>query len=247
MNRFFLTSDYFQSNLVTFPSDLQHQMQHVLRLREGDQVFVLDNTGVAFAVELVWDAHEMVFTGRIVGEEMVQTEPVCQIDVCFSLTNRDKVELILQKVTELGVVRLRPFVSSRSLVQSTSLSLKRVNRWEKIIREASEQSCRAHLPELEKPLSFVELLRVLNRPEIIRLVAWEKADQKIQDYSEAFDERGVSGFALMIGPEGGFSEEEILQAEAEGCEIISLGARTLRMETAAMVFPALVLHDFNEL
>ncbi len=247
MNRFFLTPDHFQSNLVTFPSDLQHQLQHVLRLAEGAQVLVLDNTGAAYRVELVWEAKKRAFLGQVLGKEVVETQPVCQIELCFSLTNRDKVELILQKATELGVVRLRPFVASRALVQSTSLSDKKVNRWERIIREAAEQSRRGRLPELEKPLTFTELLCVLNHPDIIRLVAWEKADQKIVSFSESFADMRTSRFALMVGPEGGFSEEEILQAQAEGCQIISLGARTLRMETAAMIFPAIVLHDFNEL
>jgi 16S rRNA (uracil1498-N3)-methyltransferase len=163
------------------------------------------------------------------------------------MTSRDKVELILQKGTEVGVSKFSPFISSRSLVQSTALSDKRKLRWERIIREAAEQSHRGKLPALISPMRFKECLSANFDQHDLSLIAWEGAAATEGALRESLKDFEGLKIALFIGPEGGFSDDEIGTAKKAGCQVISLGERILRMETAALVFPAIVLYQLGEL
>jgi 16S rRNA (uracil1498-N3)-methyltransferase len=163
------------------------------------------------------------------------------------MTSRDKFEWILQKGTEIGISEFSPFISFRTLVQSADLSEKKMARWERIIQEAAEQSHRGRLPKLNQPQEFEACLNSSAAITSLSLIAWEEegANQvKVAQSLEGFD---GSSIALYVGPEGGFSEEEIHLAKESGCRVVTLGDRILRMETAAIVFPAVVLHDLGEL
>jgi len=151
MNRFFLKADQFSGKEVFFPPELAHQILHVLRLGEGDRVVVLDNQGQVHRVALHVPPGGRHVTGTIRETEPVTTEPGVHVSLCFGLSTRDKVEGILQKGTEIGVSAFYPFVSSRTRVQSTGLTVKKFARWVRIIREAAEQSHRGRLPVLNQP------------------------------------------------------------------------------------------------
>ncbi len=243
MNRFFLTAKKIHENsVISFPPEIAHQILHVLRMKPGDQVEVLDNSGREFLVELTRLDSQML-QGQVIECHVVETEPDLFLSLCFGLTNRDKVEWILQKATEIGVSEFRPFISSRTLVQSTSLGEKKLERWNRIIREAAEQSGRGRLPVLCRPCDYGTLLSSLEQAFPVCLLAWESA----KDAARLTQLLSAERMALVIGPEGGFEAAETEMAMACGCQVVSLGKRILRMETAAMVFPALVLHALGEL
>jgi len=247
MNRFFLSEDNIEKKVVRFPPDVSHQILHVLRLDEGDRVRVLDNLGHVYLVSLQVDHDQKKVQGQIMKSEPAPGEPDTRISLCFGLSNRDKVEWILQKATEVGVSAFFPFISSRTLVQSASLSEKKRQRWERIIREAAEQSGRGRLPELQPPRDFSECLQVVRDTQGLLLAAWEGAGS-LEKYNLASQlTGGVESLALFVGPEGGFSEDEVRTLREFGCQMVSLGERILRMETAAIIFPALVLHRLGEL
>ncbi len=247
MNRFFLSPEQIVDDCVSFPPDIGHQIKHVLRLRQGEMVAVLDNQGHLFRVALNLTASEEDVTGEIMAVEEADTEPQTKLTLCFGLSHRDKVELILQKGTEIGVSRFQPFISSRTLVQSISISSNKRKRWQRIIREAAEQSHRGRLPTLERALVFEDCLEGIQKVHTLCLLAWEGADVREQQWREKAAHQIGQSIAVLVGPEGGFSEAEAQLAAASGCEVISLGKRILRMETAAILFPALVLHEVGEL
>lgn len=242
MNRFFVQPQDIKGKQVRFPPDLSHQIIHVLRLKDGDLVAVLDNSGSVYRTELDIDPAAKTVQGRIMDSSTAKGEPAVQIELCVGLSNRDKVEWVLQKGTEVGVSVFRPFVSSRTLVQSRELKPKRRDRWENIIREAAEQSGRGKLPRLEAPVPLKDLMDEEKPGETLSLLAWEEADPETSDLSEVLGKFSGRHIRLFVGPEGGFSEEEVQAARNGGCQVISLGARILRMETAAILFPGLVLH-----
>lgn len=247
MNRFFLNKAQFSGDIVTFTPEIAHQIVHVLRLGGGDLVEALDNQGFVYRVTLNADAQEHHLTGRILDTEPVTSEPSIQVSLCFGLSNRDKVEWILQKGTEIGVSAFYPFVSARTLVQSTSLTENKLARWERIIREAAEQSRRGRLPILNPPVDFRKCISLATKKHGLCLIAWEEAAPANAAISHIIDTFKGDRIALFVGPEGGFSEDEISQAREMGCQVVSMGERILRMETAAIILPALVLHDLGEL
>jgi 16S rRNA (uracil1498-N3)-methyltransferase len=247
MHRFFLKADQFSGKEVVFPPELAHQILHVLRLGEGDRVAVLDNQGQVHRVELHAAPGGRYVTGTIRETEPVTNEPGVHVSLCFGLSTRDKVEGILQKGTEIGVSAFYPFVSTRTRVQSTGLTAKKFARWERIIREAAEQSHRGRLPVLNPPLDFERCLAEVTQGHGLSLIASVKADLAGLPLRQRLASFAGKTIALLVGPEGGFSEDEIGQAIQSGCQVVSLGERVLRMETAAMVLPALVLHHLGEL
>jgi 16S rRNA (uracil1498-N3)-methyltransferase len=246
MNRFFVEPDHITGKDITFPADLTHQILHVLRLKEGDLVEVLDNLGHGYRVALVVNTAQNHVLGEIQQEFPLMTEPKVQITLYFGLSSREKIEWILQKGTEVGVSAFSPFISQRTLVRPSTFPENRRARWEKIIREAAEQSGRGHLPELNSPKALETCFYDARRLLDLNLIAWEGATQDDQQLNKNLIGFKGKTIGLFVGPEGGFSEDEIRQAEQVGLQVVSLGKRILRMETAAIIFPALILFALQD-
>lgn len=202
---------------------------------------VLDNCGHVHHVRLGLVKPDFGLVGEIIATEPVTTEPNCYVSLFFGLSSREKVEWILQKGTEIGVSEFYPFLSSRTLVQSSIVTSKKLARWERIIREAAEQSARGRLPELHQPKELTQCLNHASNEVTLCLLAWEDAGGEGENLSGALEGIDGGSIALFVGPEGGFSGDEVKLALEEGCRVVSLGKRILRMETAAIIFPALVL------
>jgi 16S rRNA (uracil1498-N3)-methyltransferase len=247
MNRFFLDPEKIKDQQVAFSPEISHQILHVLRLQSGDEVEVLDNQGQVYLVTLEIDAERKDVKGMISHSVSAASLRQVNVSLCFAMTNREKVEWILQKGTEIGLSAFYPFVSSRTLVQSTSLSANKIERWERIIREAAEQSQRVRLPVLYQPQSLEECLSERKEDHLISLLAWEGRDDDGKSLRETVETVKTGRIALFVGPEGGFSEEEVAIAKASCCQVLSLGEGIMRMETAAIVFPSLVLYELGYL
>jgi len=243
MHRFFLPPSAIQKGTIIFPADTAHQILRVLRLHPGDSVIVLDDLGNQFRVDLDEVSSSKV-TGRVVEKSGINTEPPITAHLYICLTQREKFEWILQKCTEVGVAEFTPVLSNRSLVQDLTALENKYPRWQRILQEAAEQSGRGCIPRLQPPLNFTEAVQAAPRVHDRCLVAWEEETSR-------FLTRGLSGLtatnriALLIGPEGGLTREEIDLARQAGWQSVSLGPRILRMETAAVVAAALVISAFE--
>ena len=244
MDRFFLHENQIVDGTVTFPDDISRQIRKVLRMdMKKGAVIVLDNSGWEYLVQLDGLKGNQV-VGHIMSKQEGRSESNAHITVCFSQARREKVEMILQKCTEIGVSEFIPIVSSRTLVKGLKENSARQDRLTAIIREASEQCRRSRLPELHPAVSFEDLLKQTADREI-RLIAWEGTPlvrqicpQMLSPLSEMADK----SVALLIGPEGGFSAEEVSLAEEFGYQQVSLGVNILRMETACIAGSALLRH-----
>lgn len=236
MQHFFLTPDAFHGSAVIFPPEIARQIVHVLRAKPGERVIVRDGSGRQMEVALVIDGKAV--SGKIVSSQIIDREPVLKVHLFFALSQRERVEMILQKCTEVGVTAFTPLITSRTLVQDKSTAEKKKDRWQAIIREAAEQSERNCLPELHAALMFSEALRV-PQAGVLKILAWEQEESRTIRAVMAGHTAGQ--VALMIGPEGGFSQQEAQMALAAGWQPVTLGKRILRMETAAIVAAALIL------
>lgn len=247
MHRFFIPPNHINGLQVNFPADISHQISHVLRMGEGDQVGVLDNSGWLYHVRLQNGPPGSSLTGEIIERQAVSSEPDVHLTLYFGLTSREKVEWILQKGTEIGVSAFCPFISARTLVQSPELSPKKQARWVRIIQEAAEQSGRGRLPVLNPAITLRDAFSEAARSSRLSLLAWEEDSLNSVSLGSALNGQSVETLSLFVGPEGGFSEEEVDHAIEMGFQVVSLGERILRMETAAIIFPALVLHELGQL
>jgi 16S rRNA (uracil1498-N3)-methyltransferase len=247
MHRFFVTPDAIRDGTIHFTGSQARQIRQVLRLRPGTEVIVLDNSGQEYIVTLT-TVRQTEATAQIEAQRPSTSEPHAQLTLYQSLLPRDKFEWVLQKGTEVGVSAFVPLITQRSLVQEASAATNKRTRWERIISEAAEQSGRGRLPTLHSPLSFGTALTQVERAHCA-LIPWEKAEGQGVGVplSKLPAEIARPEIALFIGPEGGFSEEEIERATAAGVHPVTLGRRILRTETAAVVATALVLYELGEM
>jgi len=246
MNRFFVSKTDIQGEQVVLGREQAHQISHVLRMKPGERIIVLDNTGFEYEAVLT-DIAKGKVAGRIESRHTGAGEPSVQLTLYQSLLSRDKFEIVLQKCTEVGVSRFVPVITQRSLVRDTdAVTPKKLTRWRRIITEAAEQSHRSRMPELAEPKRFEEIASELSGFDC-SLIASPHEKQTTLRKALQSGKTEPKTVALLIGPEGGFADEEISSAVEAGAKAVGLGPRILRTETAAIISAALVLHELNQM
>jgi 16S rRNA (uracil1498-N3)-methyltransferase len=242
MHRFFIDASHIESDTVRFPQDAARQITRVLRIRDGEQVIVLDDTGMEYVVTLKSDASAAT-RGRIDERRRNDAEPAMQITLYQGLLKQDRFDWVLQKCTELGVSAFVPVQCERSITTRAN----RADRWRRIIREAAEQCGRGRIPLLRDAQSFAEACESCDGPALIpwegeRATSLQEALSAVQSNASA-----NAGISVFIGPEGGFSEGEIAIARARGITPVTLGKRILRAETAAIATVTALQYHLGEL
>ncbi|HKW25380.1 MAG TPA: RsmE family RNA methyltransferase [Terriglobales bacterium] len=168
--------------------------------------------------------------------EQVKAVAVAQVTLALAIFKFDRMEWAIEKCTELGVARIVPFAARRTDTHLAAAAIKRVERWRRIAREASEQARRAALPEIASPVKLRDVMAMQGEPRIVLSEA-----ETATSLHELCASGGSSSLVLAIGPEGGWTNEE-LQAFAEaGWKAASLGPTILRAETAAIAALAVVM------
>lgn len=237
LNRFFIDRNSFDGNKIFISNPEQiHQIKNVLRFKIGDQIIVLDNTGFEYSVSLgKIDPREI--EGQIIKKQKNKNEPKIEITLLQALLKHDKFEQVLKFGTSLGINCFRPIVTSRSVIRE--ISQNKIIRWQKIIKEAAEQSGRGIIPTLENLLVFKEVMNSLANKNIPKLIAWEQ-EKKTKLFSLKKRIKKAREIYLCLGPEGGFTLEEILLAQKSGFQPFSLGKLILRAEIAGVVASSLI-------
>jgi len=243
MNRFFLPPSAIQPESIFFPPDVSAQIARVLRLTESDHVLVLDDLGSAYEVQLD-EISAKEARGSVIRKFAAGNEPRVHLTLQICLTQREKFEWILQKGTELGVAAFLPVLTSRTLVQKIDDVAGKTERWMKILKEAAEQSERGRIPAL---LPVVSLKNALV-PDSSDLDLVLNEDESQAGLTTSLKNHlPLSRIRMLIGPEGGFSTDEVRLAQNAGYFSVSLGPRILRMETAAVAAVAIAMAELSEL
>jgi 16S rRNA (uracil1498-N3)-methyltransferase len=227
-HRFFVEEDVAQE--VVLGGDQAHQIASVLRLGPGDHIILVRNDVESLVAIQSVDAGQV--RGRCLSKRAVDAEPQVRLTVALPILRGDRTEEVIEAITQLGVSRIVPFVSSRSVVRSLADSKR--ERWTRVAREAAETSRRGRVPTIEEPREWDRLFDALDAPV---LVAWES--EVLVKLPAAV--QGTAKLSLVIGPEGGLSMEEIAVAREHGATTVSLGPRNLRSETAAIAAVAQVM------
>jgi len=220
-HRFFVEEDV--ADEVVLRGEQAHQVANVLRLKVGDEITLVRN-GVESNVFIEGVDADQV-RGRCISKRLVDAEPRVRLTLAVPILRGDRTEEVIEGVTQLGVSRIVPFVSSRSVVRS--LPDAKRERWTRVAREAAETARRGRIPSIDQPREWERMFDALDAPV---LVAWEsEVFLKLQDAVT-----NTAQLSLVIGPEGGLSMDEIALARDHGAVTVSLGARNLRSETAAI-------------
>lgn len=244
IHRFFVTPIQFTGDAITLLGDTAWQISKVLRLMAGDIICIFDGSGKEYRIMLERVDKKEV-TGHKVFEFVNNTEPTVHLTLYHGLLPRDTFEHVLQKGTEVGVSAFVPVEAERSIVRIKDIKEEKLTRWKKIVQEAAEQSERGNVPTVSAPVTFQDAItHALNQGSV--LIAWE--NEEAQFLSQVIGNLSKdTPISLFVGPEGGFSQDEMEFAKEKGAITVSLGPRILKSETAGPVFAALVLYDFEDL
>jgi 16S rRNA (uracil1498-N3)-methyltransferase len=245
VNRFFISTSDIEGDRVRLSREQSHQVSHVLRLAPGDTIVVLDNSGTEYNVTLTAVGRTET-VGQVTSKRQAPGEPTAEVILFQSLLAREKFEWVLQKGTEVGVTQFVPVLTERSLVRTKTIEDNKLDRWQRILTEAAEQSHRGRIPQLEPIIPFDKA--VLRMADFDRSLIAAPSDGAATLHNALQGiPRSPASVAVMIGPEGGFTEEEVALACEKGAVRVGLGPRILRTETAAVVACALVLYELGEM
>ncbi|MBF5045121.1 16S rRNA (uracil(1498)-N(3))-methyltransferase [Aggregicoccus sp. 17bor-14] len=225
----------------------RHYLVHVLRLAEGDALEVFDGAGRAFDARVLAPAADGAL--RLSLGPAREAPARRALAVLQGLPKGDKLELVLQKGTELGAAAFYPVATRRSVVKVEALGDKRAEsktaRWQKIAEEAARQSGRSDVPRVHPPQPLLEAARAL--PAGTQLLVLDE-EERARPLGEAFRQlERHAPVALVVGPEGGLAREEVQALEALGARAVTLGRLVLRTETAALAALAVMGHLDGEL
>lgn len=247
MYQFFIEPENIQGSevAVSDPQDVNH-IKNVLRIRPGEKLaFCCEATGKEYICS-VTALEEREVRASIEDINGVSGELPVRLVLFQGLPKSDKMELIVQKAVELGAAEIVPVAMKRCVVKlDAKKSAKKVMRWNEIAKGAAKQSKRSCIPEVSQLLSFSDALKKAQELDMI-LVPYEDALGMEHSREVIKSTKGKSSVGIFIGPEGGFEEGEILQARETGAEVITLGHRILRTETAGLSVLSILMFLLEE-
>jgi len=224
---------------IILSGDTAHHLTKVLRFKEGDKLSVFDGTGFE------WDAEILVKKRKAVEIQLIKKhKPIAEsplnITLLQSVSRSQRMDLAIQKATELGVSRIIPIITNNSVVQLNSRNTpKKMDHWKNVIVNAAEQSGRVKLPSIEKPAQLNKELLSLYKTELSLFLDTTG--------SEELKTKQIKNATVAIGPEGGFTESEKYMAQQTGYRTIRTGPRLLRTETAPIMIISILQYLYGDL
>ena len=243
MPKYFVTPDSVKDNEIFIEGDDAKHIGTVLRAKTGDRLTVCDGFNRDYEC-VIKEIEKTKVTLSIESQSECNSEPKLKITLFQALPKADKMELIIQKCTEIGVCQFVPVSTERAVVKidKKDKSAKKTERWQKIAESAAKQSGRGIIPYVHEPVSFGEALKMASLLDGA-IIPYELEEKNgIREFVESFKGKSLG---IFIGPEGGFAQSEIEKAIKDGIKPITLGKRILRTETAGMVTAAILIYELG--
>lgn len=246
MHKFFVEKNNITGDRAYIEGDDVKHIYKVLRLQEGEKVSINNCEGEEFLGVIEKIDKKEVIVSLTMKLDLNNESPV-EVYLFQGLPKSSKMDLIVQKATELGVREITPIITRRVVVKNEIGEFRKLDRWVRIALEACKQSKRSIIPKINGPLEFQQLLTKLKEVDLI-LVPYENEEgHGIKKVVRDIDKDEIRKVGIIIGPEGGFEEEEISVLKELGGHIITLGPRILRTETAGFVCTSLIMYELGDL
>ncbi len=245
MRRFFITPSAVSEDNVVITGPEAHHLHSVLRLKSGEKIILFDGTGWTCSAKIEDISQNAVHCSILSTDTAKQSGP--SLHLGQALLTGSKMDLICQKSTELGISTIQPFVSKRCTVNKKSE--KQISRWQRIILEACKQCGQFIIPEVLPPMALSKLFEKTEHYDY-KFIFYEEMEQT-KELNDLFAEEKKStmpdSIFFLIGPEGGFTEDEVNQAQKAGFIPVSLGRLILRAETASISATAILQYLLGNL
>lgn len=246
MHRFFIKQHQFDGTLFTLDQkeDVRH-LTKALRVTIGEKIeLCIEETGEEWITEVsALNSEAVILTG--IEKSTVDRESPIAITLYQGLPKADKMDLIVQKSTELGIVEIVPVEMDRCIVKLKDKDReKKQERWQKIAYEAAKQSKRSKIPKVALPIKLKSLAKIFDAHDLIIFLYENEKDQGIKSTLRKTEGKNVG---IIVGPEGGFSDDEAQLLEQFGCVSTTLGPRILRTETAGLACISIIQYELGDL
>lgn len=240
MSRIFVKQDLKTNSSLSLQSDDHHYVTHVLRMKVGDPLFLFNGGNEEFCgqVQSIGKNETII---KISTSQKVDKESPLEIIIGQGIPKGQKLDDLIPKITELGVSGLTPLITERADVKTVSQN--KFTRWQKIATQSAQQTGRTKVPTLNSPSTLKDFLKHYSDYEKILFYELEHS----KSFKDILQNTLSTKFCLIIGPEGGFTPEEISLAIESGCKIASLGKRILRTETVAPAVTAILQYTKGDL
>lgn len=246
MHKFFVPIENILGDTAIIKGEDVKHIYKVLRLQASDNISINNCIGEEYLGEIIKIDKEQVMV-KLIEKLPVNNESPIDIFLYQGMPKSSKMDLITQKSTEIGVKEITPIITQRVISKSELSEYKKVDRWNRIALEASKQSKRTIIPTINKPIEFDELLMRLKSMDLI-VVPYENAENYgIKSMIKKIEKEAIKKVAVIIGPEGGFEEEEIRLLKEENAHIITLGPRILRTETAGFICASFLMYELGDM
>jgi len=242
---YFIRSDQIHHDRVDVGTELNHHLRNVLRVKRGETITLVDERPRKYLARIL-NPHSEPITLQIEAETFPPKLDLTSVRLCVGLLKREKMDWIVQKATELGVSRITPLITERTIIRpQAKRTIHQVQRWVKIATEAAQQSCRWNVPSVDVPMDVNLFLGGGQLPGFQFIFSEHlpatACREKIQNKTAGAIDQG----SLLIGPEGGWTLSEIGAAERAGFIPLSLGERILRTETAALAALTIIQYELS--
>jgi len=247
MQRYFLSKEHFNGDYVMIDGEEAKHISRVMRMGVGDLIICCDNEGECYLCKISEVLSDSV-KAEVVERMDQNVELPIEVTIAHGLPKGDKLELVIQKGTELGATLFLPFQAERSIVKwDGKKEKKKIERWNKISKEASEQSHRQYVPRVETVQTFKQLIQRFHLYSFVLLAYEEEAknDEKSRFHHTLSQMKKGDSLLLVVGPEGGFSDREVEVMVEAGAISCALGPRILRSETAPLYGLAAISYHFE--
>lgn len=244
MNRFFVDKENIKDNMVEINGDDVKHIKNVLRLKDGDCISICDGCNNEY-IASIEDVNKNSVLCKIQEKCDVNRESEVKITLYQALAKGQKMDLIIQKAVELGANEIIPVQTARCVTKVSDVAKenKKVQRWNKIAYGAAKQSKRGIVPQVKNIITFKELLNQVNNLDRV-IVPYENEENLY--IKNAIKGKQYKNIGIVIGPEGGFEEDEIKSLEQKECDIVTLGPRILRTETAGLATITILIYELEE-
>jgi len=248
MYKFFVNSEQIIDGKITILGTDVNHITNVLRLKIEEQIQICDiDTSINYIVEIENYNKEQVIC-NIIEEIESKVESNIKLDIYQGLPKADKMELIIQKTTELGVSKIIPVAMDRCIVKLNGKDeQKKVERWQKISEVAAKQSKRNVIPKVNNILKLDEVVKLIQEYDIMLVAFEEEKNNSIKQELVKLDKNQNLKIGILIGPEGGIEREEIEILKQAGAKIVTLGNRILRTETAPIVMASIIMYQLDQM
>ena len=246
MPRFFVKPELIEENFIKIIGDDARHISRSLRMAQGEEITVCDMRGTDYTCVLE-EFCETHVGARIVSSGKVESEPPFYAHLFQALPKGEKLDYIIQKAVECGISEITTFNSERCIAKEKANESAKLARRQRISLEAAKQSGRGIVPEVNATVSYQQMLDAASKYDLV-LFCYEKAtDDSLQALLSKFKEKGIETpkIAIVIGSEGGFSEKEANLAMENGMNIVGLGKRILRTETASSFMLGCLVYEFE--